>query len=172
MSGYSPALSVGDFRLLPGQLRSPARGLLRLIPKRARLRTMWREWPIKLESDFIIKRKLKASLEGSRRKPRHGGQGASVFGATARTFPPSTRSGCRISIIPPATTIIATTSPGFAISDLRIEINTISLATKGKTKRKVIRGPRTAAVRRLGFRGEVLAISCSCPALWHSKADG
>ena len=42
---------------------------------------------------------------------------------------------------PPATTIIATTTPGFAISDLRIEINTISLATKGKTKREVIRGP-------------------------------
>ena len=46
---------------------------------------------------------------------------------------------------PPATTIIATTNPGFAINDLRIEINTISLATKGKTKREIIRGPEPPA---------------------------
>jgi enamine deaminase RidA (YjgF/YER057c/UK114 family) len=54
---------------------------------------------------------------------------------------------------PPATTIIATANPGFAINNLRIEINTISLATKGKTQREVIRGPERPA-----FDGWVSAI--------------
>jgi enamine deaminase RidA (YjgF/YER057c/UK114 family) len=56
---------------------------------------------------------------------------------------------------PPATTIIATTNPGFAIHDLHIEINTISLATKGRTRREIIRGPQPAA-----FDGYVAAIKC------------
>lgn len=56
---------------------------------------------------------------------------------------------------PPATTIIATTNPGFAINSLRIEINTISLATKGRTKREIIRGPEP-----LAFDGYVSAIKC------------
>ena len=65
---------------------------------------------------------------------------------------------------PPATTIIATAQPGFAINDLRIEINTISLATKGKTRREVIRGPEPPAFD--GYVSAVIsaAICCSCPA--------
>jgi hypothetical protein len=57
---------------------------------------------------------------------------------------------------PPATTIIATSNSSFAINALRIEINTISLATKGKTKREVIRGPEPPA-----FDGYVSAIRCA-----------
>ena len=68
--------------------------------------------------------------------------------------------------LPPATTIIATASPGFAISDLRIEINTISLATKGKTKREVIRGPEPPL-----FDGWVSAVKCG-DLLFLSGADG
>jgi enamine deaminase RidA (YjgF/YER057c/UK114 family) len=41
---------------------------------------------------------------------------------------------------PPAITIISTSKPGFAINELLMEINTISLSIKGKTKREVIRG--------------------------------
>ena len=56
---------------------------------------------------------------------------------------------------PPATTIIATSRPGFAINDLRVEINTISVAANGKTKREVIRGPEPPM-----FDGWVSAIKC------------
>ena len=49
---------------------------------------------------------------------------------------------------PPATTIIATANPGFAIHDLRIEINTISLATKGKTRREVTGWTAQATITR------------------------
>ena len=55
----------------------------------------------------------------------------------------------------PATTIIATRNPGFVINDLRIEINTISLATGGKTNAEVIRGPEPPL-----FDGWVSAIKC------------
>jgi enamine deaminase RidA (YjgF/YER057c/UK114 family) len=56
---------------------------------------------------------------------------------------------------PPATTIIATANPGFVINDLRIEINTISLATNGRTGREVIFGPEPPL-----FDGWVSAIKC------------
>ena len=38
--------------------------------------------------------------------------------------------------VEPATTIIATTTPGFIQAELRIEINTIALAKHGKTRKK------------------------------------
>ncbi len=56
---------------------------------------------------------------------------------------------------PPATTIIPTANPGFGINALRIEINTISLALAGNTKREVIKGPEAPA-----FDGYVSAIKC------------
>ena len=40
--------------------------------------------------------------------------------------------------VEPATTIIATTTPGFIQAELRIEINTIALAKHGKTRKEVI----------------------------------
>jgi enamine deaminase RidA (YjgF/YER057c/UK114 family) len=54
---------------------------------------------------------------------------------------------------PPATTIIATAQPGFGINNLRIEINTITLADNAKTKREAIRGPEAPA-----FDGYVSAV--------------
>ena len=65
VSGYSPALSVGDFCFVPGQTAEAREGPAPLDPEARSARTIWREWPIKLETDFIIKRKLKASLEGA-----------------------------------------------------------------------------------------------------------
>ncbi len=40
--------------------------------------------------------------------------------------------------VEPATTIIATATPGFIIPELRIEINTIALAKDGKTAKQVV----------------------------------
>ena len=68
VSGYSPALSAGDFRFLPGHTAeslsddepSP------IEPEARDPRSLWRKWPIKLETDFIIRRKLIPSLEGAR----------------------------------------------------------------------------------------------------------
>ena len=49
----------------PGRRRKRAKAKDRLIPRRAGPRALWREWPIKLETDYIIKRKLSRRLEGA-----------------------------------------------------------------------------------------------------------
>ncbi|MEA2948473.1 MAG: hypothetical protein QOI40_3803 [Alphaproteobacteria bacterium] len=154
VSGYSPALSAGDFRFVPGQTAEARReedGPL--DPEVRHPRALWRQWPIKLETDFIIKRKLMASLEGA---------GASLDSVVKAQIYLSDREDVpgfnevwlsHFKSNPPATTIIATSKPGFAINDLRIEINTISLAVNGKTRRDVISGPQPPA-----FDGWVSAI--------------
>jgi enamine deaminase RidA (YjgF/YER057c/UK114 family) len=156
VSGYSPALSAGDFRFVPGQTGEARKdGEGPLDPTVRHPRALWRQWPIKLETDYIVKRKLVSCLEGA---------GASLDGvvkAQVYLSDPEDVPGFNEAWLahfkndPPATTIIATTNPGFAIHDLRIEINTISLATKGKTRREVIRGPQPPA-----FDGYVSAIKC------------
>jgi enamine deaminase RidA (YjgF/YER057c/UK114 family) len=155
VSGYSPALSAGDFRFVPGQTgeaRKENEGPLDPVVRHPR--SLWRQWPIKLETDFIITKKLKASLEGAGAS-LDAVVKAQVYLSDREDVPGFNEVWLNHFKTPPATTIIATASPGFSISDLRIEINTISLATKGKTKREVIRGPEPAL-----FDGWVSAVKC------------
>ncbi len=155
VSGYSPALSAGDFRFVPGQTgeaRKEDEGPL--DPAVRHPRSPWRQWPIKLETEFIIKQKLQASLEGAGASLDSVVK-AQVYLSDRDDVPAFNEVWLSHFKMPPATTIIATTSPGFAIHDLRIEINTISLATAGKTKREVIRGPEPPL-----FAGWVSAIKC------------
>jgi enamine deaminase RidA (YjgF/YER057c/UK114 family) len=156
VSGYSPALSAGDFRFVPGQTAEALREDEGPVDPAARHpRALWRQWPIKLETDFIITRKLMASLDGA---------GAALDGVVKAQVYLSHREDLpgfnevwlsHFNGKPPATTIIATSNPGFFIHDLRIEINTISLATNGQTKREVISGPEPPL-----FDGWVCAIKC------------
>jgi enamine deaminase RidA (YjgF/YER057c/UK114 family) len=156
VSGYSPALSAGDFRFVPGQTAEALRdGEGPVDPSVRHPRALWRQWPIKLETDFIVKRKLAASLEGAG-ATLDSVVNAQVYLSDRDDVPGfneawlSHFNGC-----PPATTIIATRNPGFVINDLRIEINTISLATSGKTKPEVICGPEPPL-----FDGWVSAVKC------------
>ena len=58
VSGYSPALSAGDFRFVPGQTgeaRKDGEGPLDSEVRHPR--ALWRQWPIKLETEYIIDRK-------------------------------------------------------------------------------------------------------------------
>ena len=156
VSGYSPALSAGDFRFVPGQTAEALRdGEGPVDPSVRHPRAFWRQWPIKLETDFIIKQKLTASLEGA---------GAALDSVVKAQVYLSNRDDVpgfnevwlsHFRGKPPATTIIATRNPGFVINDLRIEINTISLASAGATRREVIRGPEPPL-----FDGWVSAIKC------------
>jgi enamine deaminase RidA (YjgF/YER057c/UK114 family) len=154
VSGYSPALSAGDFRFVPGQTGEARKdGEGPLDPEVRHPRALWRQWPIKLETEYIIKRKLVACLEGA-------GAGldsvvkAQVYLSDREDVPGFNEVWLlHFKNSPPATTIIATANPGFAIHDLHIEINTISLATNGKTKREIIAGPQPPA-----FDGYVSAI--------------
>jgi enamine deaminase RidA (YjgF/YER057c/UK114 family) len=153
VSGYSPALSAGDFRFVPGQTgeaRNTGEGPL--DPEIRNPRSPWRQWPIKLETDFILNRKLKASLAGAGAS-LDGVVKAQVYLSDREDVPGFNEVWLSYFKNPPATTIIATAQPGFGINNLRIEINTITLADNAKTKREVIRGPEAPA-----FDGYVSAV--------------
>ena len=153
VSGYSPALSAGDFRFVPGQTGEARKtGEGPLDPEVRHPRSMWRQWPIKLETDFILKRKLQASLEGAGASLDSVVK-AQVYLSDREDVPGFNEVWLSYFKSPPATTIVATAQPGFGINNLRIEINTISLANKGKTRREVIRGPEMPA-----FDGYVSAV--------------
>jgi enamine deaminase RidA (YjgF/YER057c/UK114 family) len=156
VSGYSPALSAGDFRFLPGHTAESlsADEPSAIDPQARDPRAPWRKWPVMLETDFIIRRKLIPSLKQA------GASIDSVAKAQVYLTDPEDVPGFNEVWLshfknPPATTIIATSRPGFAINDLRVEINTISVAANGKTKREVIRGPEPPM-----FDGWVSAIKC------------
>ncbi len=151
-SGYSPALSAGDFRFVPGQtaeaLDEREAGL---DPQAQRGRGLWKGTPIKLETDFIITKKLAPTLRAV------GADLDTVVKAQVylrdRDDVPNFREvWAKHFPVEPATTIIATETPGFIMPESRIEINTIALAKDGKTRKDVV-----AAVPPL-FRGASAAI--------------
>ncbi len=137
-SGYSPGLRAGDFRFLPGQTaeaRKPEDGP---IDPEARLPPgLWKDTPIKLETDYIIRRKMKPSLEAA-------GAGletvvkAQVYLRDREDVPAFNEVWRSHFPDPPATTIIPTSTPGFIMPDSRIEINVIALAIEGKTRKQAI----------------------------------
>lgn len=137
-SGYSPALSAGDFRFVPGQtaeaLNEDEPGL---DPQARRGRGLWKGTAIKLETDFIIKRKLKPTLEAV-----NAGLDtvvkAQVYLRDQNDIPGFREVWAQHFPTEPATTIIATATPGFIIPESRIEINTIALAKDGKTKKEIV----------------------------------
>ncbi len=137
-SGYSPALSAGDFRFIPGQtaeaLREDEPGL---DPEARRGRGLWKGTPIKLETDFIIKRKLTPTLEAM-----NAGLDtvvkAQVYLRDQDDIPGFREVWARHFPVEPATTIIATATPGFIMPESRIEINTVALLKGGKTTKQVV----------------------------------
>jgi enamine deaminase RidA (YjgF/YER057c/UK114 family) len=137
-SGYSPALSAGDFRFVPGQTaealdeKEPG-----IDPEARRGRGLWKGTPIKLETDFIIRRKLAPTLQAV-----NAGLDtvvkAQVYLRDQEDVPGFLEVWARHFPVQPATTIIATATPGFIIPESRIEINTIALAKDGKTAKQVV----------------------------------
>ena len=137
-SGYSPALSAGDFRFVPGQT-AEARDEHEpgIDPEARRGRGLWKGIPIKLETDFIIRRKMTPTLNAV-------GAGldtvvkAQVYLRDQEDIPNFREVWTKHFPVEPATTIIATETPGFIMPESRIEINVIALAKDGKTKKEVI----------------------------------
>jgi enamine deaminase RidA (YjgF/YER057c/UK114 family) len=137
-SGYSPALSAGDFRFVPGQTAEALKEEdLPVDPEARRTHGLWKGTPIMLETDFIIRRKLKPTLEAV-------GAGlntvvkAQVYLRDQEDIPGFRQVWAKYFPAEPATTIIATATPGFIQAELRIEINTIALAREGKTPKRAI----------------------------------
>ena len=137
-SGYSPALSAGDFRFVPGQTaealdeKEPG-----VDPEARRGRGLWKGTPIKLETDFIIRRKLTPTLQAVGADLDTVVK-AQVYLRDREDVPNFREVWARHFPVEPATTIIATETPGFIMPESRIEINTIALAKDGKTKKQIV----------------------------------
>jgi enamine deaminase RidA (YjgF/YER057c/UK114 family) len=137
-SGYSPALSAGDFRFVPGQTaealdeKEPG-----VDPEARRGRGLWKGTPIKLETDFIIRQKLTPTLRAVGADLDTVVK-AQVYLRDREDVPNFREVWARHFPVEPATTIIATETPGFIMPESRIEINTIALAKDGKTKKQVL----------------------------------
>ncbi len=154
-SSYSPVLVCGDLVFVAGQTaeafdhkNGPLEPEARLWPGH-----LWKGTPIKLETEFVISKKLLPALKTVGNTlddvvkaqvylrditdaPKFNEVWAEHFGAN-----------------PPATTIITTSNPGFVCEVGRIEINTISVRRGGATRKQ----PIDAGVP-MPYAGQVQAI--------------
>jgi enamine deaminase RidA (YjgF/YER057c/UK114 family) len=154
-SGYSPVLTAGDLVFVAGQTAEALVTAEGPIDPSARMPAghLWKGTPIKLETEFVIERKLKPALAtvGNTLDDVVKAQvylrdcdDIPAFNAVwARHFP----------VAPPATTIIATSTPGFICEEGRIEINTLSVRRGGATQKVAV----DAGVA-MPFRGQSQAI--------------
>jgi enamine deaminase RidA (YjgF/YER057c/UK114 family) len=150
-SGYSPALACGPFRFVPG-CTAEARDLSQggVDPEARPSYGLWKANPIKLETAFIIEKKLKPSLEAAG-AALDSVVKAQVYLRDPADVPAFNEVWLEHFAAPPATTIIPTSTPGFTLAELRIEINTLALAKDASPAREPIAGPAL-------FDGNVAAV--------------
>ena len=138
-SGYSLALTAGDFVFVAGRLADSlvfGEGLAQ--EARAPQHHLWKGMPIRLEADFVVTKKILPALEAAGssladivkcqvylRDPQDFGP----FNEVWRSFFPQDA---------PATTLIPMPNPGLVIEDARIEVNTIAVRSAAREKRRVI----------------------------------
>ena len=167
-SGYSLALTAGDFVFVAGRMADSftfGEG----IAAEARLPQghLWKGLPIKLEAEFIIKRKIEPALKaaGSSLKNlvkcqvymRDPADFAPFNEVWAKFFPRAR----------PAVTLIPAATPGFFLEDARIEINTIALIDGALTRDSFadarLRDPAVAALMQKVKVSEDPALSARYP---------
>lgn len=154
-SGYSPVLTCGDYVFVAGQTAEAFKAAEGPIDPAARLHAghLWKGSPIKLETEFIISRKLVPALATVGNKLEDVVK-AQVYLRDLDDVPKFNEVWAgHFPKAPPATTIVTTSNPGFVCEVGRIEINTISLRRGGKTRKQVVE-----AGVPMPFAGQVQAI--------------
>jgi len=139
-SSYSPVLVCGDYVFVAGQTaeafdhrNGPLEPEARLWPGH-----LWKGTPIKLETEFILNKKLKPALS-SVSCSLNDVVKAQVYLRDITDAPKFNEVWAeQFGDNPPATTIITTSNPGFVCEAGRIEINTISVRRGGETKKERI----------------------------------
>ncbi len=145
-SGYSLGLAAGDLIFVAGRMADSFKfGEGIAAEARMPAKHLWKGDPVKLEAEFIIRRKIEPVLEAAGSALDHilkwqvylrdPNDFASFNEVWKRCFP---HGG-------PATTLVPTATPGFFIDDARIEINTIALRKGANTRREVIEAGTTPA---------------------------
>ncbi|HYK14049.1 MAG TPA: Rid family hydrolase [Burkholderiales bacterium] len=138
-SGYSLALTAGDFVFVAGRLADALVLTDGLAPEvRLPAGHLWKGVPVKLEAEYTIKQKLEPALKAA------GSSLADIvkcqvylrdpadfapFNEVWREFLPKN---------PPATSVMPMATPGLAIEEGRIEINAIALRSGGKTRARTV----------------------------------
>jgi enamine deaminase RidA (YjgF/YER057c/UK114 family) len=139
-SAYSPVLTCGDYVFVAGQTAEALRLEEGPIDPSARMPAghLWKGTPIKLETEFIIERKLKPALDTVGTTLEDVVK-APVYLRDLNDIPAFNEVWARyFPSVPPATTIVTTSTPGFICEVGRIEINTISVRGGGRTKKEPI----------------------------------
>jgi enamine deaminase RidA (YjgF/YER057c/UK114 family) len=123
---------------------------------------LWKGLPIKLETDFIVRQKIEPALKAAGSslenvvKCQVYMRDIEDFGAFndvwSQFFPRAK----------PATTLVPTATPGFFLSDARIEINAIALRDGGKTGKEIVDAgvfPTFAGYSQAVRAGDLLLLS-------------
>jgi enamine deaminase RidA (YjgF/YER057c/UK114 family) len=99
---------------------------------------LWKGTPIKLETEFVIRRKLKPALESVGNTLAEVVK-AQVYLRDVDDIPAFNEVwSAHFGNSPPATSIITTATPGFICEASRIEINTISVRRGGATRKEIV----------------------------------
>jgi enamine deaminase RidA (YjgF/YER057c/UK114 family) len=154
-SGYSPVLTCGDFVFVAGQTAEALKTEQGPLDPEARMPAghLWKGTPIKLETEFIITRKLKPALETVGNTLDEVVK-AQVYLRDVDDIPAFNEVWARhFGSNPPATSIITTSTPGFICEAGRIEINTLSVRRSGVTRKELIQ-----ADVALPYAGHVQAV--------------
>lgn len=156
-SGYSPALTVGDYVFLPGStsMSMGDEDAIHCIASAARMPEgmQWGGQPIKLETEFIIKERLIPSLEVA------GAALADAVKAQVYLTDPDDYSAFNevwtrhVGEDGPALSVIPCIDRGLAVTDGKIEINLLAVKSDGAVKKEQIRAGVTA-----GFRHQPQAV--------------
>ena len=171
-SGYSLALTAGDFVFVAGRLADALVLTDGLAPEvRLPAGHLWKGVPVKLEAEYTIKQKLEPALKAA------GSSLADIvkcqvylrdpadfapFNEVWREFFPKK---------PPATSVMPMATPGLAIEEGRIEINAIALRSGGKTRARTVDAKVMPAWA--GYSQAVQpAIYCLFQGCWRSTATG
>ncbi len=139
-SGYSPVLTCGDFVFIAGQTSEALNIDEGPLDPAARMPAghLWKGTPIKLETGFVIERKLKPALAAVGNTLADVVK-AQVYLRDVNDIPAFNEVwGHHFGKSPPATSIIITANPGFICTEGRIEINTISVRHGGRTRKQPI----------------------------------
>lgn len=154
-SGYSPVLTCGDFVFVAGQTSEALNIAEGPLDPEARMPAghLWKGTPIKLETEFVLRRKLKPALETVGNTLEEVVK-AQVYLRDIDDIPAFNEVwAAHFGKNPPATSIITTSNPGFICEAGRIEINTISVRKGGGTSKEVI-----DADVPMPFAGQVQAV--------------
>ena len=154
-SGYSPVLTCGDYVFVAGQTAEALKTAEGPLDPAARVPSghLWKGTPIRLETEFVIERKLKPAL-ASVGNTLGDVVKAQVYLRDVDDIPAFNEVWAKhFPKLPPALTIITTSTPGFICEEGRIEINTISVRHGGGTRKRIIDAGVPSA-----FAGQVQAI--------------